>query len=322
MTKPKIFVTRKIPEAGLILLSEYFRLDVWQKDTPPSDDELLNKTKECFGLISLLSDRLAKDFFEKCPNLKIIANFAVGHNNIDITSANSFGIKVTNTPDVLTSATADLAIALMFACARNLSSSQANAAQGKWNTWEPMGFLGQELRAKTLGIIGMGRIGYEVAKSMRHGFGMNIIYTARSFKKKAHEQLSAKKVSLANLARDSDFISIHCPLTTETNQMVDSAFIGAMKASSILVNTARGDIIDQEVLADALEQERIFAAGLDVTSPEPLPESHRLFTLKNCLILPHIGSATYKSRNQMSIICARNIIARYLDKDLISEVCV
>ena len=190
-----------------------------------------------------------------------------------------------------------------------LIAANKNAVSGQWKTWEPMGFLGPDIRGKTLGIIGMGRIGYNVAKTMHHGFGMKIIYHSRNPRRKAEKELSATKVSLSDLASQSDFVSVHCPLTKETDGTLNDSFFSKMKNEAVFVNTARGEVVDQDDLLAALKNKSIFAAGLDVTTPEPLPVDHPLFELDNCIILPHVGSATTATRKNMSLICAKNIIA-------------
>lgn len=318
--KPKVFITRKIPEAGISLLSDFFEVDVWDKNLPPSNKELLSRSQGCYAVVCLLSDQIDEAYISKCPSLRIVANFAVGYNNIDLNAAKNKNIKITNTPNVLTDATADTAITLMLSASRMLIAANKNAHSGQWKTWEPMGFLGPDIRGKTLGIIGMGRIGFNVAKAMHHGFGMKIIYYSRNPKTEAEKELSATMVSLNDLASQSDFVSVHCPLTSDTEALLNKDFFDSMKREAVFVNTARGEIVDQNDLLAALKNNSIFAAGLDVTTPEPLPVDHPLYQLENCIILPHIGSATIATRKNMSLICAKNIIAHLKGETLLSEV--
>lgn len=307
MAKQKVFCTRKIPEEGLSLLSEQFDLKVWQGKLPPTREELLENSRDCHALLSLLSDRIDEDFLNNCPNLKVISNYAVGYNNIDVEAADKRNIKVGNTPDVLTDATADIAAALLFSCARLIQPAIINAKQGEWKTWEPLGFIGKDLRNKTLGVVGAGRIGFSFAKAMHFGFNMNVIYFSRTKNEKFENELNASQVSLEEIASNSDFISLHCPLNENTKNLINEEFFSKTKSHAILINTARGEIIDQNALVNALKSKKLFAAGLDVTSPEPLPKNHELFNLDNCIVLPHIGSATEQARIKMSLICAENI---------------
>ena len=305
----KVFISRRIPEAGILLLKNHFDIDVWDEALPPTYEQLVERARNCDAVVSLLSDKIDRDFFDRCPKVKVIANFAVGYNNIDIIEAKARGVLIGNTPDVLTEATADLAFSLTLACSRKLISASRNAADGQWKTWEPLGFLGQNLRKKTVGIMGIGRIGFEYAKLMKNAFQANIIYTSRSKKEEAENVLGAVRVDINRLASESDVLSIHCPLSDETANLIDIEFFNKMKSSSIIINTARGEIVDQDALYQSLFTGKIFAAGLDVTTPEPLSPENELFNLENCIILPHIGSATLEARTSMSLICAKNIIA-------------
>ena len=306
---PKIFVTRRLPGTQLDRLGEVADIDVWPNSLPPSRDELLARVPGCDGLLTLLSDGIdAKIMDAAGPNLKVISNYAVGYNNIDVATANDRGIRVGNTPDVLTDATADLAATLLLAAARQVRRAAGQVLDGDWKTWEPTGLLGIEPANKTLGVIGMGRIGKAFAKRMVGGWGMKCIYTSRSDQADVNETLSAQRVDIEELYRRSDFISIHVALTDETKELLDHEAFSKMKKGVILVNTARGEIIDQDALLDALNSGRVFAAGLDVTTPEPLPHQHPLVRHPGTIILPHIGSATDQSRLAMAEIAVDNLL--------------
>lgn len=308
--KPLIFVTRRIPDAGLNLLVDHAEVRLHGGDLPPTRDELLRGVQGCTGVLSLLSDRIDREVFEAAgPALKVISNFAVGTNNIDIAEATERGIAVGNTPDVLTDATADIAVALLLAAARRLKPAAQAVTNGSWKTWEPLGWIGFDLADKTLGIVGMGRIGQAVARRLHGGWGMRILYTARASKSQLDRELGARRVELPELLSSSDFVSVHVPLTPETTGMIDREALERMKANALLVNTSRGEVIDQSALIDALSSARIGGAGLDVCSPEPLPTDSPLLKLENCLVLPHIGSATVAARNAMAERAAHNLLA-------------
>ena len=303
-----IFITRKVPEIAFQLLHEEgFIVDLWDKESPPTQEELINKCQHADGLLSMLSDQLNEDFFKACPHLKVIANYAVGVNNIDLKAATRSHIPVGNTPDVLTEATSDLTLGLILTLARNIFSGIKNASQGEWKKWEPLGFLGMELKGKTLGIIGMGRIGKSVAKKAHNGFGMNVIYTSRSKTKKVDPTF--KRHTLQELLKVSDIISIHTDLNSSTQHLIAHKELEVMKKTAYLINTSRGEIINQEALIQALKMGFIGGVGLDVTTPEPLPPENPLFKFPNAVITPHIGSATVEARDLMATLAAKNIIA-------------
>lgn len=317
MKKSRVWVTRQVPQVGLDLLSSACDVEVWPGELPPSRDEILQRVTGCDGLLTLLSDRIDADVISAAgPQLKVISNFAVGYNNIDLQAAADRNISVGNTPGVLTDATADIAVGLMLAAARRFQESIDQVKNLKWQTWEPLGLMGQELSGKTLGIIGLGRIGQAVAKRCCGGWDMSLLYTARSDKKDLPESWRARRVDLETLLRESDFVSIHCDLNSDTKHMINARTLSLMKPTAVLVNTARGGVIDQDALYQSLKARTLFAAGLDVTDPEPLPEDSCLRMLNNCLILPHIGSATVEARNQMAIIAANNIISGLAGKPL------
>ncbi len=310
MAKPKVFVSRNIPANGLDKLKAIADVDVWPGTMPPPRDELMAKIAGCDAILSMLSDKIDGEAMDAAgPSLKVVSNFAVGYNNIDVAAAEKRGIKVGNTPDVLTAATADTAVALLLAAARRVKEGVDQVRDGLWKTWDPTGLLGVELQGKTLGIVGMGRIGQATAKRLAGGWDMNVIYTSRSDKPEADQTLGAKRVSLDQLLQQSDFVSIHTDLNESTNRMFSTDAFEKMQSHAIIVNTSRGDLIDQDALVVALQNGQIRAAGLDVTSPEPLSKDHPLVSLPNCTIIPHVGSATDQARRDMSDIAADNVIA-------------
>ncbi|MEZ6142899.1 MAG: D-glycerate dehydrogenase [Zavarzinella sp.] len=318
--KPRVFVTRKIPEVGLKMIAPYCDAEVWPEKLPPSPEVLQKKIVDCVGLISLLTDQINESLMSAAPQLKVVSNYAVGVNNIDLQAATRHKILVGNTPGVLTQATADIAVTLLMAAARCLKESAADAEAGRWLTWDPLGWLGQDLHGATLGIVGMGRIGLATAQRLHHGWKMPVLYTARTPKVDAEQELGAKRVDLETLLQQSDIVSVHCDLNSETTGLFGAKQFALMKPTAIFVNTSRGPVVDQVALANALRTKQIFAAGLDVTTPEPLPPEHELFALPNCVIAPHIASATVHTRNEMARICAENLIAGLADKPLTSWV--
>jgi lactate dehydrogenase-like 2-hydroxyacid dehydrogenase len=308
--KPKVFVTRRIPQAGLDLLSTCAQVDVWEDPLPPSAEALRSRVVGCHGILSLLSDAIDPGVMDAAgPTLKGIANYAVGYNNIDVAQATQRGIQVGNTPDVLTEATADVALLLMLGVARHVQAAMDQVRRLEWKTWEPLGLLGQELRGKTLGVIGMGRIGQAVARRCHGGWQMGVLYSSRQDRGPIAGLESARRVEVEELLRKSDFVTLHADLNPSTRHLINRERLSWMKPSAILINTARGGHVDQEALYDALVQKKLWGAGLDVTDPEPLPSDSPLRSLENCLILPHIGSATYAARESMARMAAENLIA-------------
>jgi glyoxylate reductase len=313
----RVFVSRRIPENGLNKLREHAQVDVWPGDFAPSRKELLERVAGCDGLLTLLNDTIDGEVMDAAgPQLRVVSNFAVGFNNIDLQAAGRRKISVGNTPDVLTDATADIALGLMLAAARRFQESIDQVRNHQWKTWEPLGLIGQDLRGKTLGIVGMGRIGQAVAQRCVGGWQMKVIYTARKPKPEIDRQLNATQVSFEQLLDGSDFVSVHTDLNAETKHLFNAAAFHRMKPNAVFINTARGGVVDQVALADALRAQTIFAAGLDVTDPEPLPADSTLRGLANCIILPHIGSATFITRQAMSEIAADNLIAGLQNKPL------
>lgn len=309
VAKPKVFVSRLIPEAGLNKIKAACEAEIWPDPLPPPRDVLLKKVAGCDGLLSLLTDRVDAELLAAAPKLRVVSNYAVGFNNIDVPACTARGVAVGNTPDVLTDATADMALALLLAAARRICESQQYAREGKWKTWEPLGHIGQDLVGRTLGIVGLGRIGMAVARRCRGGWGMRVVYHDVRRNEAANRELAATQVDFQRLLAESDFISIHANLDDTTRGMFNAATFAKMKPTAVLVNTARGPLVVQKDLIEALKNGRIFAAGLDVTDPEPPDPADPLLFLPNCVVAPHIASATVSSRNGMAEIAADNLIA-------------
>jgi glyoxylate reductase len=309
MVKPKVFVTRIIPEAGLTKLRDFCDADVWSEPLPPTVDVLRGRVAGCEGLLSLLTERVDAALMDAAPRLKVISNYAVGFNNIDVAAATERGIAVGNTPGVLTDATADMAFALLISAARRIVESQHYAAGGRWKTWEPLGHIGQDLVGRTLGVVGMGRIGFALAKRCHAGWGMRVLYHDPRANADAERELAARHVTLDQLLAESDFISVHTDLNETTRGMFNAAAFRKMKPTAVFVNTSRGPLVVEADLAEALRKGVIFAAGLDVTDPEPPLHNNPLLALPNCIVAPHIASATVNSRNSMAEIAADNLIA-------------
>ncbi len=304
----KVFVTRKIPEEGLKLLRENCEIKVWEGEVPPTKEVLIEEIKDIQGLLCLLTDPINAEVLGAAQNLKVIANYAVGYDNIDIEKAKEKGIVVTNTPDVLTEATADLAFALLLAASRSIVAADNYTRAGKWKSWGPKLFLGQEVFGKTMGIIGAGRIGGAVARRAR-GFDMEVLYYSRSSKPRLERETGAKKVELEQLLQESDFISIHTPLNPQTENMIGPREFRLMKKTTVLVNTARGAIVKQKALLEALENREIFAAGLDVFEEEPIGKNDPLLQNPRVVVAPHIGSATFATRDKMAQMAAQDLLA-------------
>jgi glyoxylate reductase len=309
MTKPKVFVTRIIPEAGLAKVRGFCDTDVWGEPLPPTTNVLRERVAGCEGLLSLLTERIDAALMDAAPRLKVISNYAVGFNNIDVAAATERGIAVGNTPGVLTDATADMAFALLISAARRIVESQRYAAGGRWKTWEPLGHIGQDLVGRTLGVVGMGRIGLALAKRCHAGWGMRVLYHDPRASAEAERDLAALRVPLDELLAESDFISVHTDLNDTTRGMFNAATFRKMKPTAVFVNTSRGPLVVEADLAEALGKGLIFAAGLDVTDPEPPLKESPLLSLPNCIVAPHIASATVNTRNAMAEIAADNLIA-------------
>ncbi len=309
-SQPKIFVTRRIPASGLDRLASECQVELWEDPLPPPRDVLLEKIAGCDGVLTLLTEQVNAEFFEAAgPQLKVVSNYAVGFNNIDVPEATSRGIRVGNTPGVLTDATADMAVTLMLCSGRRIVEAEKHVQAGNWKTWEPLGFIGTDLHGKTLGIVGMGRIGTSVARRCHRGWDMPIIYHDQFANESAEKELDALRVDFDQLIRQSDFISVHTVLDDSTRGMFNREVFQQMKSTAVFVNTARGPLHVQSDLYEALKAKEIFAAGLDVTDPEPIDVDDPLLTLPNCVVVPHIASATVSSRNGMAEIAADNLLA-------------
>lgn len=308
MSKPRVFVTRIIPDRGLRKVLEQTDATVWEDELPPPRAILLDWASQADGLLTLLTDKIDAELMDAAPKLKVVANFAVGFDNFDVPAATQRGILMTNTPGVLTDTTADLAFTLLMACARRIVEGRDYAKHGHWRTWGPMLLMGQDIHGATLGIAGIGRIGLAMARRAA-GFGMRILYHDAFRSEVAENELGALPVSKAELLSQSDFVSLHVPLTPETRHYIDAAALKLMKPNAILINTSRGPVVDTMALYAALKAGQIFAAGLDVTDPEPLPADHPLYTLDNALIVPHIASASFETRSKMAEMAADNLLA-------------
>jgi glyoxylate reductase len=310
MSTPQVFISRNIFPEALDKIRAVARVEVWPDQFPPPYEVLVEKTRRADGLLCMLSDRIDANLMNVSPGLKVISTMAVGYDNIDIAAATARGIFVGNTPGVLTETTADLTFALLVAAARRVVESDRYTRDGKWKTWEPMNLLGQDIFHATIGIIGMGRIGTEVAKRAR-GFNMHVLYYSRTRKSAEEEKMLGLEYvdRMPELLSRSDFISLHVPLTPETRGLIGAKEFAVMKPTAVFVNASRGPIVDQYALFEALQKKTIFAAGIDVTEVEPIPLNDPLLTLPNLVITPHIGSASYSTRKTMAVMAADNLLA-------------
>ncbi len=310
MIKMKVFITYKIPNiAEKILREKGFTVSVNRSGKILTKEELIRKGKNADALITLLSDKIDREVIDNLNKCRIIANYAVGYNNIDVEYAKSRGIVVANTPGILTDATADLTMALILACARRLPEGERFVREGKFEGWKPELLLGLDLKGKTLGIVGMGRIGFAVGQRAK-AFGMKVVYFNRTRKANAENELNAKKVSLEKLMKVSDVVSLHLPLTAETRGIIDKNKLNLLKPTAILINTARGEVLDEKHLIKMLKRKKIFAAGFDVYTNEP-NLNPALLELENAVLLPHVGSGTVETRNAMAELVARNVVSYF-----------
>lgn len=306
--KPKVYVTRRIPEAGLNMVLEACQAKVWEGELPPPREVLMQEVRQVEGLLSLLTDEIDAELMGAAPQLRVISNYAVGFDNIDIPAATERGILVGHTPGVLTDTVADHTWALLTAVARRIVEGADYVRAGQWKTWGPLLLLGQDIYQRTLGLVGLGRIGSEVAKRAR-GFRMRILYSDVVRREDLERELGLIYTDLATLLRESDFVSVHTPLLPETRKLINAERLRLMKPTAILINAARGPIVDTQALYEALRDGIIGGAGLDVTDPEPLPADHPLFKLPNCVVVPHIASASVATRDEMACMAARNLLA-------------
>jgi lactate dehydrogenase-like 2-hydroxyacid dehydrogenase len=290
----RCFVTRALPGGALDRLAEAHEVEVWPEDTPPPVDALRSRASDADALLTQLTDRVDGDLIDVAPSLRAVANYAVGTDNVDLDAATARGIPVGNTPGVLTETTADLAWALLMAGARRLGEAERAVRAGDWPPFSPSAYLGVDVHGATLGVVGYGRIGQAVARRAT-GFGMEVLHT--------------RAVELDDLLRRSDFVSLHTPLTAETRGLIGARELALMQPHAVLVNTARGEIVDTDALVDALNARRISAAALDVTDPEPLPANHPLLSAPGATVLPHIGSASTRTRAAMADMAVDNLLA-------------
>jgi lactate dehydrogenase-like 2-hydroxyacid dehydrogenase len=307
MIPMKIFVTRKIPKAGLDILKKEHEIEVFPYDRVPKKDEIIKGLKGKDGLLCLLTDPIDEEIINSEPNLKMIANYAVGYDNIDIAAATARKIPISNTPEVLTDATSEMAWALLFSVARRIVEADKFTRAGKYKGWGPMLMVGQDVANKTLGIIGAGRIGTAVALKSQ-GFNMEVLYVSNHNNENLEKKLYAKKVELIELLKEADFVSVHVPLSKDTFHLISEIELKMMKETAILINTSRGPVVDEKALVRALKEKWIFGAGLDVYEHEP-KINEELQKLDNVVLQPHSASATVNSRTKMSILAAENMIA-------------
>lgn len=307
MTKEVIYITRKIPEELLTPYKNKFEFKMWNEAEIPVPKAVLSKeAKRASGLLCVLSDKIDAEFLEENRHLKIIANLAVGFDNIDIDKANSLGITITNTPDVLTETTADLTFSLLMATARRLIEANNIIVEDKWQNWSPFMMAGSDIYNKTIGIVGMGRIGEAVARRAK-GFNMDVLYYNRNQNIAAEEEIGAKYKTFDDLIEQADFIVSLVPLTEETFELFDEIAFKKMKQTAVFINVSRGAVVNEDALYNALKTGEITAAGLDVFKEEPIAASHRFVGLKNAVLLPHIGSASVATRTNMIQLCLENI---------------
>lgn len=315
MSRPRVYVTRKLPQTALDIISAECDMEVNQYDRVLNKEELFEAVKGIDGLLCLLTDTIDGDLLDVNPDLKVIANYAVGYNNIDIKACTKRGIPVSNTPGVLTDTTADFAWALLMATARRLVEADRFTRAGKYKGWGPMMFLGGDIYGKTLGVIGMGRIGQSFAKRAK-GFDMNVIYYD-AFRRTLEEEkeLGIKYRELSDLLKEADFVSLHVPLIPETEHLIGERELKSMKKTAYLINTARGPILDEKALVAALKNDEIAGAGLDVYEDEPELASG-LVELDNVTLAPHIASASVETRTKMAVMAAENLLAGLKGQDM------
>ena len=308
--RPRVFVTRIIPDVGLDPIRASCDLDLWTQDGAPPRSELLRRARGCDGLLTLLTDRIDDELLDIAgPELKVVSNYGVGYDNIDVPACAARGVAVGNTPGALTETTADFTWTLLLAAARRLAEGAAYVRAGDWTTWGPQLLLGSDVYGSTLGIVGFGRIGQAVARRAA-GFGMTVLYSSRTAASAAVEaSLGAHWVELDELLARSDIVTLHCPLNDETRGLIGAAALTRMKPTAVLVNTARGPVVDQAALAAALRDGVIAGAALDVTDPEPIDPADPLLSLPNCLVVPHMASASVAARGRMAEMAAANLLA-------------
>ncbi|UOQ46048.1 D-glycerate dehydrogenase [Halobacillus salinarum] len=307
MDKPHIFITRKLPDEIIDPYRQYFQIEMWPEEEEPVDKATLqSKASKADAVLTMLTEKLDASLFANAGKLKVVANLAVGYDNIDLDAAREHQVTVTNTPDVLTDTTADLTFGLLMATARRIVEGEQYIKNGNWNHWSPLLMAGRDIHHKTIGIVGMGRIGETVAKRTM-GFDMNILYHNRSRKPEAEEKFGATYTSFEHLLEASDYVVCLAPLTKETQKMFGKQAFEKMKSDAIFINASRGGLVDEQALYDALEDGQIKAAGLDVFENEPISAEHPLLKLPQVVCLPHIGSASRETRVKMMELALDNI---------------
>lgn len=318
----RVVVTRRLPPPVQQMLKDAkpsLALDVWDSPNPMPRDELLARIATADALLCVLTDKVDEELLAAAPNLKLVSTVSVGYNHINVPACAARSVRVGNTPDVLTETTADTAVGLVLAACRRFKEATASVVDGTWGTWTLMGMCGMDVHSSTVGIIGLGRIGAAVARRLK-AFNCNILYTGRSPKPEFADPLGAEFVSMEDLLKRSDIVVPLCPLNATTTGMFDKTKFSMMKKTAVFVNAARGELVNQDDLVEALTEGQIFSAGLDVTTPEPIASDHPLTKLPNCFILPHIGSASEATRIGMASLAARNLLAGYAGEALPSEV--
>lgn len=308
MAKPKVFVTKKLPAEVLDFLAGHCELDVWEEKAPPTREQLMERVADAEGLLTS-GYRIDEELLDRAPKLKVVSNFSVGYNNFDLAAMKQRGVIGTNTPDVLNETVADLTFSLILGAARRVAELDRYVRQGLWKRGDDENLYGIDVHHATLGIIGMGRIGEAVARRAKFGFSMDVLYYNRSRKPEAERELGAEYVPLDELLKRSDFVVVLVPLTPETVKLIGRDQFALMKPSAIFINVSRGQTVDEEALVEALEQGRIRGAGLDVFAREPIGADHPLLKFPNVVALPHIGSATAKTRLDMAMLAARNLVS-------------
>jgi glyoxylate reductase len=322
IAETKVFISLNIPDKGIDLLRDKgFQVDVWQHDEHIVQDELIDTVQDYHALICSSKDKLNAHFLQACAHLEIISQFAAGYDNIDLAAATRLGIPIGNTPDAVSNATADIAFGLMLATARKMFYMHKTIARGEWGDFRPRANLGQELKNKTLGIFGLGKIGMEMAQRCRGAYNMDVIYCNRSTNPEAEATFGARKVSFEELLAQSDVLSVHSTLNDSTRGIFNSTAFEKMKPTAIFINTSRGPVHDEKALIAALQKGNIWGAGLDVTDPEPMLPDNPLLDMENVCILPHIGSATITARDEMARLAAQNVVEFYERGDFTNRVC-
>jgi len=307
--KPSVFVTRALPGGdALPRLEAAAEVDVWLEEAPPPHDEIVRRAADADALLTMLTDPIDAAVLDAGTRLRVVANMAVGYDNIDVLGATARGILVTNTPGVLTETTADMAWALLLAAARRVAEGDRLTRMGGWKAWHPSFLLGRDVHGATLGIVGLGQIGLAVARRAR-GFDMRLLYHSRTRRPEAEAELGLEFVELERLLKESDFVTLHVPLSERTRHLIGERELALMKPTAILVNTTRGPVVDQRALYRALKERRIAAAGLDVAEEEPIPLDDPLLTLDNVTITPHVGSASVATRGKMAAMAVENVLA-------------